>query len=166
MSYGPLTAGIAEGAFAYPQRPNMPNGGPMYPSAPVPTVAAPGGVIQGRFGFYDPTTQYVWNVPTGPEPLVGVVLPQAGTWQRLYFDCVAMGWRVRAGYPVTLCTGGGFWLRFPDGAVAGQACYASAVDGTAVSGQPSGNVVTPWTVCSNAAPGGLARVSSTAKFGA
>ena len=138
----------------------------MYPTVDTPTVAAPAGVLQGRFGFLDRATGYVWNVPTGTTPQVGIVAPSPGTWQRLYFDRTAMAWRVRAGYPVTLCVGGGFWLRFSGGAVAGQACYASAVDGSAVSGQPSGNVATPWFVCSNADAGGLAQVSSTAKFGA
>jgi hypothetical protein len=166
MTPGPFAAAIAEGAFAYPQWPNQVTHGPLYPSVPTPCVAAPGGVLQGRFGFYDPSTQYVWNVPTGTSPLVGIVLPQRGTWQRLYFDPVAGGWRVRAGYPVTVCVGGGFWLRFPGGAVAGQACYASTVDGTAISGQSTNTVATPWKVCSNAEPGGLAQVSSTAQFGA
>lgn len=147
--------------------------------------AGPGGLLQGRFGWgaLDGT---VTNTPVGdPTQLVlGVVIPLASvnganggviggplalggpqamwTWQ--VWDRVAKAWRMREGIVATLMPTGNFWLRFQGGANYGDTVYASATDGSAISGALDGAVATNFKVCSNCSPGSLARVSSTAKF--
>ena len=157
--------GIYEGAFAQPN-PQYQLSNPPFPAMPGgPFAAAPGGVIQGRFGWADPTTGLVSNVPTTGAAL-GVVVPQRGTFARVYFDPTVKAWRIRQGLPATLCLGGPFWLRFQFGAVAGTPAYADSVDGHAVSGYAAGAVLTRWTVTTGCEPGGLAVISSTAFVGA
>jgi hypothetical protein len=146
--------------------------------------AGPGGVLQGRFGYGNPSTGLVLNSQTTAADALGVVVPlqsvnaanggviggpaafggpQASwTWQ--YYDCTYKAWRLRQGIVCTLMMGGAFWLRFAGGANYGDTVYASLTDGSACSGPLAGYVATPWKVCSNARPGCLAIVSSTAKF--
>lgn len=159
-----------EGQFVQPN-PQYQLSNPPYTSAPAGAgqfVAAPGGLIQGRFGWGDPSTGLASNVPTAGATL-GVVLPYAGwraDWGRVYFDPTVNAYRIREGLNVTLMTGGPFWLRFAAGAVAGQPVYASNVDGAALSGYTAEATLTPWKVSTPTAPGGLAIVSTSAFYGA
>lgn len=147
--------------------------------------AGPGGLLQGRFAWGtgaglafnqligDPTQSVLGvviplrsvngangGVIGGPLALGG---PQAmWTWQT--WDRAARAWRMREGIVATLMPVGNFWLRFAGGANYGDTVYASPLDGSATSGALDGLIVTPWKVCSNASPGSLAQVSSTAKF--
>lgn len=147
--------------------------------------AGPGGVLQGRFGYADPSTGLVLNSQTTPADAFGVVIPLRSvnaanggviggpaafggpvaswswqTWDRLY-----RAWRLRQGIVTTLAAAGNFWLRFAGGANYGDTVYASLTDGSAVSGNPgAGYIQTPWLVCSDADAGGLAICSTTAKF--
>lgn len=147
--------------------------------------AAPGGLLQGRFGFADPTTGLVTNAPVGASYTFGVVIPldsvnganggvvggparfggrQAQfTWQT--YDREARAWRLRAGLVATLMPRGNFYLRFPGGANYGESVYASLVDGSAVSGDPTNAVLSAFKVCQPGGPGCLVIVSSTARFG-
>lgn len=161
-----------EGAFAQPNPNWQPQGFPPYPTATGGAqqfVAASGGLIQGRFGWADPSTGMAGNVPVAGA-MIGVVGPVLGwraTWGRVFFDPSVNAVRIRQGLPVTLYVAGPFWLRFPNGAVAGQQVYADNVDGHAVSGNIGGAItLTPWTVSTGCAPGGLAIVSTSAKYGA
>lgn len=149
-------------------------------------TAGPGGLLQGRFGFADPTTGLVYNaglgLPSGAP--CGVVIPlqstnnangqviggparfggpQArATWQT--YDTVAKAWRMRAGIVATLMPTGNFYLKFAGGANYGDTVYASLTDGSAISGVASVAVATAFKVVSPAGPGCLAVVSSTARF--
>ena len=147
-------------------------------------VAAPGGLLQGRFGFGNVATGYAFNARLDPSDILGVVIPLQSvnganggvvggpaalggpqarfTWQT--FDRVARAWRLRQGLIANLMTCGNFWLRFRGGANYGNQVYASLTDGTAVSGPASGAIQTPWFVCGDCGPGALAVVSSTAMF--
>lgn len=146
--------------------------------------AGPGGLLQGRFGWGNPDTGYVLNAPTSPADTRGLVVPlqsinyanggvvggpvrlggpgAAWTWQT--FDRRFKAWRMRQGVVATLAVSGNFWLRFAGGANYGDPVYASLVDGSAISGAVDGAVKTPWKVVGKANAGGLAKVSSTAKF--
>lgn len=146
--------------------------------------AGPGGLLQGRFGFGSASTGFALNAQTDPSDILGVVIPLQSinganggviggpwalggaqamfTWQ--VWDKAARAWRMRQGIVATLMPRGNFWLRFAGGANYGDTVYASPLDGSATSGALDGLIVTPWKVCSNASPGSLARVSSTAKF--
>jgi hypothetical protein len=146
--------------------------------------AAPGGVLQGRFGFGSASTARVSNAQQSPSDVLGVVVPLQSvnyangtvvggpakfggpqaqfTWQT--WDRPARAWRLRAGLVCTLMTRGKFWLRFPGGASYGSTVYASTANGVAISGAADGAIETPWTVCGNCGPGALAVVSSTAFF--
>lgn len=146
--------------------------------------AGPGGVLQGRFGWANAATGNVLNQQTTPADALGVVLPlrsvnaanggviggppQLGgpqaTWTWQTYDRIYKAWRMREGIVCTLMPSGNFWLKFAGGANYGDTVYASLADGSAISGEVSGSVQTPFTVCSNAAPGQLALVSSTAFF--
>lgn len=172
MNQGPLSVQAFEGAFAMPNPQWQPAGFPPYPSATAGAgqfVAAPGGTLQGRFGWGDPSTGLVTNSPVAGAAL-GVVVPLVGwraTWGRVFFDPAARGVRIRQGLPVTIMTNGPFWLRFPSGAVAGQRAYADNVDGHAISGNIGGAITpTQWTVSTGCGPGGLAIVSTSAFYGA
>ena len=168
MIQGPFSIPVFEGAFAQYNPVYNPGYNPPFPTVPFPTRAAPGGVIQARFGWANPDSGLVSNMPVYGTETLGIVLPQppGHNWSRVYFDATACAVRVREGLPVTVFTGGPFYLRFAAGAVAGNRVYADVVDGHAVSGQTGGAVSTPWFVSTNTAPGGLAIVSTSAKFGA
>jgi len=94
-----------DGAFAQPN-PQYQLSNPPYEVATlgVQPVAAPGGVIQGRFGWADPATGYVGNALVANGPL-GIVVPLVGwraTWGRVFFDPVACAVVQRQFLPVTL----------------------------------------------------------------
>lgn len=148
-------------------------------------VAAPGGLLQGRFGFGDYSTGLVANTPPAGPYELGVVIPLESadgangmvvggparfggplarwTWQT--YDKVNRAWRLRQGLMATLMPQGNFFLKFAGGANYGDTVYASLVDGTAVSGAGQANTVpTPFMVCGNGSPGRLIVVSSCAKF--
>jgi hypothetical protein len=147
-------------------------------------AAGIGGVLQGRFGFGSAATGYVLNAQTAANDILGVVVPlrsvnganggviggpsslggpiAALSWQ--FYDRTFRAWRIRQGIVVTLMPRGNFWLRFAAGAIYGQTVYASTADGSAISGAAAGAVQTPFAVVSNADPGCLARVSSSAYF--
>lgn len=146
--------------------------------------AGPGGVLQGRFGWANPITGFILNVPSTPTDSLGVVIPlrsvntanggviggpvafggpnAAWTWQT--YDRVARAWRLREGIVASMMNSGNFWLRFDGGARYGDTVYASQMDGSAISGEIDGAVGTPFKICSVAGAGHLAMVSSTAKF--
>lgn len=149
--------------------------------------AAPGGVLQGRFGYGGASSGLVYNAQQDASDALGVVVPlrsintanggviggppalggPIASWSWQTFDRAARSWRMRAGLVVTLMSAGNFWLRFDSGAVYGQTVYASTIDGSAFSGDPGRTfpaIETPFTVCSDARPGSLAIVSSTAHF--
>lgn len=147
-------------------------------------VAAPGGLLQGRFGFGVASTGQVWNAQQTASDMLGVVIPLRSvntanggvvggppafggpvaslTWQT--YDPTFKAWRLRQGLVATLVASGNFWLKFAGGANYGDTVYASLTDGSAISGALAGTIATPFKVCSPAAPGRLAIVSSTASF--
>lgn len=146
--------------------------------------AAPGGLLQGRFGFGDPATGLVTNTPTSDPYELGVVVPLESTnnangsviggparfggpwarWTWQTYDRTAKAWRMRAGIVATLMPQGNFYLRFAAGANYGDPVYASLTDGSAISGVASEAVQTAFKVCGCGGPGQLVVVSSSAKF--
>lgn len=154
------------------------------PGGPVSNVP---GTIQGRFGWYDSSTNQVNNTRVTDGDALGVVIPLrslngsnggvvggprgiAGgqaSWTWEFWDPTVTpcgGLRVRPGLIVTLHTRGNFWLRFAGGAIAGNTVYASLVDGSAISGAASNAEATRFLVCYTMPPGALAMVSTTAIF--
>jgi hypothetical protein len=148
-------------------------------------TAAPGGLLQGRFGFGDYSTGLVANIPPAGPYELGVVIPLESTdnangmvvggpakfggplarWTWQTWDRTNRAWRLRQGLMATLMAQGNFFLKFAGGANYGDTVYASLADGTAVSGAGVANTVpTAFKVCSNGAPGRLVVVSSCAKF--
>lgn len=147
--------------------------------------AAPGGLLQGRFGFGDYSTGLVTNAaPTDPYEL-GVVVPLDSTnnadgnvvggparfggplarWTWQTWDRTAKAWRLREGLMATLMPQGNFFLKFAGGANYGDTVYASIIDGSAVSGAGLANTVpTAFKVVGTGGPGRLVVVSSSAKF--
>jgi hypothetical protein len=134
--------------------------------------APPGGTIQGRFGWANPSTGLVSNTRVSAEDQIGIVLPLSArggvigaghTWQ--FFDPAVQAFRIRQGLGVTLIASGPMWLRFAGGAYTGQPIYASLDDGHAISGSAANSELTPWKVASNAPGGGLAITSTNAYFG-
>jgi len=145
------------------------------------------GTIQGRFGWLNSATGLVNNTRIASDDVIGVVVPfrsmnaanggvvggprglagPRASWSWQFMDptiAPAGGLRVRPGLVVTLHARGNFWLRFAGGALYGNSVYASLVDGQAVSGPAANTELTPFRVCSIAAPGNLATVSSAAHF--
>lgn len=175
MNQGALSTQVFEGAFA--SIPRYINGQPLMPSALATAggyVAQAGGTIAGRFGWGDNSAHSVSNTRANASDQLGVVLPLisgygAGvigfgrSWQ--FYDPLVRAFRIRQGLPVTLMAQGNFWLRFAGGAYTGMPVYASLIDGSAISGETADAELTPWKVCSNAPPGALAMVSTSAYFG-
>lgn len=181
--------GAYEGAFA--SAPILQN---LEARAPFRSVTAgPGaarsnspGTIQGRFGWLNSASGLVNNTRVASDDVPGVVIPfqslnganggvvggprgiagwQASwTWEFWDRSVSPSVLRVRPGLVVTLHARGNFWLRFPGGALYGNTVYASLVDGAAISGPADNAEATPFKVCSIAAPGSLAIVSSAANF--
>lgn len=182
--------GAYEGAFASP--PISPNLEARAPFASV--LAGPGaprsndpGTIQGRFGWFNPDSGLVNNTRISAADMLGIVIPfrslssfnggvvggppnlagaqNAWTWEFWDSTIAPRGaFRVRPGLVVTLHARGNFWLRFAAGALYGNSVYASLVDGQAISGVADNAELTPFKVCSVAAPGDVGIVSSTAFF--
>src|SRR5579864_707889 len=104
-----------------------------------------GGVLQGRFGFGDYPSGYVYNAPLDPNAPyeLGVVIPLESTnnangnvvggparfggpwarWTWETWDKTAKAWRLRQGLVTTLAPNGNFWLRFAGGANYGDTVY-------------------------------------------
>lgn len=148
--------------------------------------AGDGGLLQGRFGWGNPTTGFVLNSQTNENDALGIVIPlqsvnymnggviggparfggpaAASTWQT--YDPRYKAFRMRQGIVATLMDRGNFYLRFAGGANYGNTVYASTLDGSAISGDPGANAIA--TAFKVVGPGGcgscLVRVSSTAKF--
>lgn len=164
-AYGsPFNSQVFEGAFAYG----------VYPAASAPAgengfVAGDGGVILGRFGWGDTGTGKVANARTLATQQLGITIPQfLNPRNRVYGGFTPDGvptLNLRQGKNMTLASIGAFWLRFAGGAFPGARVYANPLDGSAISGQTAGAELSPFTVCTQAAPGGLAIISSTAQFG-
>lgn len=145
-----------------------------------------GGLLQGRFGWGNPTTGFVLNSQTNDNDALGIVIPlqsvnyanggviggparfggpqAAWTWQT--YDPRCKAFRLRQGIVTTLMDRGNFFLRFAGGANYGDTVYASTLDGSAISGDPGANaVMTAFKVVGKGSCGScLVRVSSTAKF--
>jgi hypothetical protein len=186
----PLAAFAYEGAFSsQPLAQNLELRAPFRSVTAGPGAArsAAPGTIQGRFGWLNSASGLVNNTRIASDDVAGVVIPfrslngsnggvvggprglagYQASWTWEYWDATispAGGLRVRPGLVVTLHARGNFWLRFAGGALYGNSVYASLVDGQAVSGPAANTELTPFKVCSIAAPGGLALVSSTASF--
>lgn len=124
--------------------------------------AGPGGTALARFGWGS-LDGLVRNVRTLSTDVLGIVLPQYGPgvdWRVVFFDDVTLTYRVREGLPLQFLRAGNLWLKFRGGAFPGQAVYANALDGSAISGYSDDGELTPFTVSSQAAPGQLAIVTS------
>lgn len=113
------------------------------------------GVEVGVFAWVDPDTGHVENVRRSSDHPIGFVLPVAN------FETIPRFWGViPPGYQITLATRGDFFTIFPNGATRGQQVYASIFDGTPISGETADAQITPWYVVTDAAPGGLAIIST------
>lgn len=138
-----------------------------FPAGEGGLVAATGGAAIGRFGWVN--GRQVANIRLSDTDPLGVVIlpfvsPYINTWQRNYWDEVSQTYRIRQGTEVQLLTRGAVWVRFAGGAWPGQKVYASIVDGQAYSGYADDAQLTSWTVVEQAAPGGLALISTFAFF--
>lgn len=123
--------------------------------------AGPDGLAVARFGWADVDTSLATNARATPSQLLGWVLPVAAGYSAVR---VARGVSViRPGVGVTMMAGGDFWAKFHGGASAGQRVYASLIDGSPISGEAADAEATPWYVATDAAPGGLAIISTTTK---
>ena len=119
------------------------------------------GLAVARFGWADLDTCFASNARTSPKQQLGFVFPIVNGW---YGVRVARGHRyIAPGLQVTLMQAGDYWVRFPNGALPGQPVYASLVDGAPISGEADGAELTPWFVVTEAAPGGLAIISTTCR---
>jgi hypothetical protein len=106
-----------------------------FASVPSPAgghTAGINGVTLGRFGWADPDTGQVSNALLESDQSLGFVLPQWGTWNRLYSQDGT--WILREGLMVILASRGDFWCRFAAGANPGQQVFASTQDGSAAVG--------------------------------
>lgn len=113
------------------------------------------GVEVGAFAWANPSTGRVENTRYSVDHPIGLVLPLAG------HVTVPRFWGViPPGYEITLAVSGDFFVVFPNGATRGQRVYASIFDGTPISGETPDAQATPWYVLNEAAPGGLAIIST------
>lgn len=146
-------------------------------------TAGPNGVTIGRFGYQEPATGQVSSTRSTLTQKVGFVLPQWGTWNKIYSQ--EGTWILREGLMVTLAAKGDFWCRFMGGAFPGEPVYASWVDGSALTvpivwtadelaltadsiftADGAASELTQWVVASFAPPGGLAVITPYATYSA
>ncbi len=139
------------GAFASSNpRTVMPAGGGSF------VAADPDGVYMARFAWANVETRKAASQPQGADDMLGFVQPYPGRLWRIVRD----GRIIRPGYGVTLFTGGDFYAMFAGGAEGGARVYASALDGSPISGEADDAEPTPWTVAAGCAPGELAIIST------
>jgi hypothetical protein len=119
-------------------------------------AADPDGVFMARFAWADVETGFAASHPQTANDLLGFVQPYPGYLWRV----VREGRIIRPGYGVTMFASGDFYARFPAGAEAGQRVYASALDGSPISGEADDAEITPWWVAAGCAPGELAIIST------
>lgn len=122
-------------------------------------VAGPYGVKLGRFAWANDAGQ-VSNARVADESL-GFALMQAPIWGRAYWSDGALV--LRAAQTLTMISAGDVWARFDGGAEIGAQVYAQRLDGAAVAGYAPHADPTPWYVATDAAPGGLAIISTWRK---
>lgn len=125
-------------------------------------VAGAGGVGVGRFAWGRADGR-VFNARNSPEDLLGLVVPRIGPgvdWRVVYYDDATRTWRIREGLVLSMLASGNVWVRFPLGAIPGQPVYANVLDGSALSGYSDDGELTPWSVISPAAAGGLAIITT------
>jgi hypothetical protein len=146
-------------------------------------TAGVNGCTLGRFGFAEPATGQVSSQRSTLTQKCGFVLPQWGTWNRVY--CEEGVWILREGLMVTLANRGDFWCRFAAGAYPGDPVYASWLDGSAsttpiiwtadstivtadsiFTADGAASELTQWVVTTPTPPGGLAVISPYATFSA
>lgn len=113
------------------------------------------GVEVGVFAWVNPNTGRVENTRYNADQPLGLVMPMANYEPISRFQGI-----IPPGYEVTLASRGDFFVVFPNGATLGQQVYASIFDGTPISGETADTQVTPWFVATDAAPGGLAIIST------
>jgi len=131
-------------------------------SGPIAFRAGLDGLAVSRFGWGDLDTGFVDNVRSNPAQVLAYVFPFV-TGNSAIRVCCGGARFVRPGVGVTFLRSGDYWVRFQGGAQAGQPVYASLVDGSPISGQATNAELTRWFVATNAAPGGLAIISTTTK---
>lgn len=130
-------------------------------AGPVAFRAGTEGLAVARFGWGDLDSGLVDNVRSRAVQVLAYVFPVVNGNSAVR---VCRGVRyARPGIGITLMRSGDYWVRFRGGAEAGQPVYASSVDGTAISGEADAAEATRWWVVTNAAPGGLAFISTTIK---
>lgn len=113
------------------------------------------GVEVGIFAWANLDTGRVENTRYSVNHRLGFVMPLAN------FITIPRNWGViPPGYQVTMAEKGDFFTVFPNGATQGQQVYASIFDGTPISGETPDAQITPWYVVTDAAPGGLAIIST------
>lgn len=125
-------------------------------------AADPDGLAVGCFGWADPLSQLASNSKPNDTSLLGFVMPTRGGWQRVLMTPARQ--YIRPGIEVTLASAGDFYCFFPYGALIGQPVYASILDGTPISGYSDNAQLTPWSVCTNVAPGEIAIISTWSKY--
>ena len=113
------------------------------------------GVEVGVFAWANLSTGQVENVKYSSDQQIGLVMPMYNSAPIPRFWGV-----VPPGYQITMATRGDFFVVFPNGATVGQQVYASVFDGTPFSGETADADATPWYVMTDAAPGGLAIIST------
>lgn len=117
------------------------------------------GLAVARFAWADPLTGFANNEPTDIGQLLAFVLP---VYNGINSVRVSRGVRyIHPGLGVTLLSSADVWVRFIDGASAGQPVYASIVDGSPISGEAADTQLTPWWTVTDADPGELAIISTT-----
>lgn len=119
-------------------------------------AADPDGVYMARFAWANVDTGFVASQPQTASDLLGFVQPLPGYAWRMVRD----GRIIRPGAPVTLFGSGDFYARFSGGAEPGARVYASALDGSPISGEADDTEITPWWVAAGCAPGELAIIST------
>lgn len=128
-----------------------------------------GGCALARFAWAHVDGR-VTNAREAASDRIGFTLPPytspyINTWQRDFWDETTKTLRAREGTEIVLLTRGAVWARFPGGAWPGQPVYALLVDGQPISGYAVDAELTAWSVVTEAGPGELAVISTSAYFG-
>jgi hypothetical protein len=136
-------------------------------AGPGALVAGAGGVVVGHFAWSDTAADGgVVNAAAAATPVLGFIAREQQGLITAYLAGASLA--VPQGFPVTVFSGGDFWVRNTGaGAVAlNAAAFANIADGSvqfAASGATvAGAVQTKWFATSTAGAGELAKISSHA----
>lgn len=125
--------------------------------APGQFVAPASGIVVGNICWADITTGTVTQGYTATYQMAMLHRENNALITAFLGEAVYV---VNPGLPLALFVQGDFWGKFAGGAAPGDKVYAHPTTGALQNSNAGGAILTPWIVCSVAAAGDIAKIST------